>query len=152
METKWLAIQSFKRNQILIDHLNKLLIFHKLNMLDSSDEIEQLDIEKSKIFIESFLKKILDFTTSPTKKENTRRPTKNPWIFRKGSGCFFRKENKERPKSGKCRWNREGADGRRKEGEEREVQGEGEGKEKQGKRGRNGIRNGIFENTGLRKE
>lgn len=69
METKWLAIQSFKRNQSLIDHLNKLLIFYKLNILDSSDEVEQLNIEKSKEIIESFLKKILDFTASSKSKE-----------------------------------------------------------------------------------
>lgn len=53
----------------MIDHLNKLLIFYKLNILDSSDEVEQLNIEKSKEIIESFLKKILDFTASSKSKE-----------------------------------------------------------------------------------
>ena len=69
METKWLAIQSFKRNQGLIDHLNKLLVYYKLKILGRNEEIKQYDIEDSKTTIESFLKKILDFTSPSKNKE-----------------------------------------------------------------------------------
>jgi hypothetical protein len=69
METKWLSIQSFKRNQGLIDHLNKLLVYYKLKILESSDEVKQQDIDESKTVIESFLKKILDFTANSTNRE-----------------------------------------------------------------------------------
>ena len=64
METKWLTIQSFKRNQGLIDHLNKLLVYYKLKILGRNEELKQYDIDDSKTTIELFLKKILDFTSN----------------------------------------------------------------------------------------
>lgn len=69
METKWLTIQSFKRNQGLIDHLNKLLVYYKLRILGNDEELKKYDIDESKSTIELFLKRILDFTSSSANKE-----------------------------------------------------------------------------------
>jgi hypothetical protein len=69
METKWLAIQSFKRNQDLIDHLNKLIVFYKLTKINKQEEFQQSDIELSKTTVASFLKRILDFTEKGENRE-----------------------------------------------------------------------------------
>jgi len=65
METKWLTIQSFKRNQTLIDHVNKLLIHYKLLLVKKSHELVQNNIEESQNFLREFLNSILQFTQKP---------------------------------------------------------------------------------------
>ena len=56
METKWLTVQSFQRNQSLLDLINKLLIHFKLKMeghdsMFSKDEINEAE-QKIRLFLE----------------------------------------------------------------------------------------------------
>ena len=62
METKWLTIQSFKRNQSLIDHLNKLLVNYKLDLIGEKGYEKPAELNEAKVIIKTFLEKILNFT------------------------------------------------------------------------------------------
>jgi hypothetical protein len=58
MENKWLSIQSFQRNQSLLDYINKVVIYLKLvgKNIDSKISIEE--VTHAKGVIEKFLTKL----------------------------------------------------------------------------------------------
>lgn len=61
-----MAIQSFKRNQSLIDHLNSLLVYYKLKKLGKADQ-QQVDMESikaSKELVKDFISKILSYSNN----------------------------------------------------------------------------------------
>jgi hypothetical protein len=58
MENKMLAIQSFYRNQTLIEALNELLVYLKLQYKGVDMRIKWEDVQKSKIVVAKFLKQL----------------------------------------------------------------------------------------------
>lgn len=58
MEKKQLAIQSFERNQGLLDNINKLLIHLKLSQKGIDDNMDQDEISFAKSLITSFFGKL----------------------------------------------------------------------------------------------
>ncbi|MBX2968249.1 MAG: hypothetical protein KF803_02675 [Cyclobacteriaceae bacterium] len=58
MENKWLTIQSFEKNQNLLELLNKLLIHFKLTEKGLDDKMSNEEIEESKKALTNFLKKL----------------------------------------------------------------------------------------------
>ena len=58
MENKWLTIQSFEKNQNLLELLNKLLIHFKLAEKGLDDKMSSEEIEESKKALTNFLKKL----------------------------------------------------------------------------------------------
>lgn len=58
MENKWLTIQSFEKNQNLLELLNKLLIHFKLTEKGLDDKMSVEEIEESKKALTNFLKKL----------------------------------------------------------------------------------------------
>lgn len=61
-----MAIQSFKRNQNLIDHLNSLIIYCKLRQLDKMDynHLNSEQAEASRELIKKFIHKLLMYVNS----------------------------------------------------------------------------------------
>lgn len=58
MENKWLTIQSFEKNQNLLELINKLLIHFKLTEKGLDDKMSAEEIEESKTALTNFLKKL----------------------------------------------------------------------------------------------
>lgn len=58
MDNKWLSIQSFQRNQELVNDINRLLIYYKLLDSGIDDRISEDEIKNSKISISDFLVRV----------------------------------------------------------------------------------------------
>ncbi|MBX2963236.1 MAG: hypothetical protein KF687_12040 [Cyclobacteriaceae bacterium] len=58
MENKWLTIQSFEKNQNLLELINKLLIHFKLNEKGIDAQMSDDEIDESKRALTNFLKKL----------------------------------------------------------------------------------------------
>lgn len=58
METKWLTVQSFQRNQNLLDLINKLLIHFKLEMEGHNSMFSEKEIQEAEQKIKLFLEKL----------------------------------------------------------------------------------------------
>ena len=58
METKWLTVQSFQRNQNLLDLINKLLIHFKLEMEGYNSMFSEKEIQEAEQKIKLFLEKL----------------------------------------------------------------------------------------------
>ncbi len=58
METKWLTVQSFQRNQSLLDLINKLLIHFKLEKEGHQSTFGDIEIREAEQSIKRFLEKI----------------------------------------------------------------------------------------------
>lgn len=58
METKWLTVQSFQRNQNLLDLINMLLIHFKLEMEGHNSMFNEVEIQEAEQKIKLFLEKL----------------------------------------------------------------------------------------------
>lgn len=58
MENKWLSIQSFQRNQSLLDYINKVVIYLKLTGKNLDSKISIAEVNQAKSIIAKFLTKL----------------------------------------------------------------------------------------------
>ena len=64
METKWLTVQSFQRDQNLLDQINKLLIHIKLQAEGISSSFSEEEIKEALKLVENFLMKLSSLVKS----------------------------------------------------------------------------------------
>jgi hypothetical protein len=70
MENKWLAIQSFERNQNLLQLINKLLIHFKLREKGLEDKMTIEEIDESKTALTNFLRELSGWVLSIEKESD----------------------------------------------------------------------------------
>ncbi len=64
METKWLTVQSFQRNQNLLELINNLLIHFKLEMDGHDSSFSEEEIKEAEKKIKAFLEKLTSLVKS----------------------------------------------------------------------------------------
>jgi hypothetical protein len=70
MENKWLTIQSFERNQNLLELINKLLIHFKLAEKGIDDKLTSEEVDESKKALTTFLKSLSSMAMSVEKESD----------------------------------------------------------------------------------
>lgn len=70
MENKWLTIQSFERNQNLLELINKLLIHFKLAEKGIDDKLTSDEVDESKKALTTFLKSLSSMAMSVEKESD----------------------------------------------------------------------------------
>jgi hypothetical protein len=70
MENKWLTIQSFERNQNLLELINKLLIHFKLAEKGIDDKLTSEEVDESKKSLTTFLKSLSSMAMSVEKESD----------------------------------------------------------------------------------
>jgi hypothetical protein len=70
MENKWLTIQSFERNQNLLELINKLLIHFKLAEKGIDDKLTSDEVDESKKELTTFLKNLSSMAMSVEKESD----------------------------------------------------------------------------------
>jgi hypothetical protein len=70
MENKWLTIQSFERNQNLLELINKLLIHFKLTEKGIDDKLTSEEVDESKKALTTFLKNLSSLAMSVEKESD----------------------------------------------------------------------------------
>ncbi|MCG8446376.1 MAG: hypothetical protein MI753_11730 [Hyphomicrobiales bacterium] len=69
METKWLTVQSFQRDQNLLDQINKLLIYYKLQSEGINSSFKDKEINDAIDLVQKFLTRLSQLVKSLEEKK-----------------------------------------------------------------------------------